>query len=162
MLHAEETASQRERIYWALMGLGCTWFLNDSMFLQLPYWISSQPEGLVLGSRIAFVGSVVPPVMAVAALTLRKHRYDAVQRAAVPTLITFSLFAGSILALGLWKISSNFIYLSMALASTVGGLGALITTPWVMGSGYKPACISQVATTHYNPTSAYRFANQNF
>eukprot|EP01052_Picozoa_sp_SAG31_P033051 SAG31_NODE_3687_length_3987_cov_4.811214_4_plen_621_part_00 len=142
MLDAEEAVGWRERVYWALMGLGCTWFLNDSMFLQLPYWISSQPEGLVLGSRIATTGSIVPPVMAFAALTLRKHHYKTVNRVAVPTLIGLSLFAGTILAVGLWRLSSNFIYLSMALASTVGGLSSFITTPWVMGSGFKPACIS--------------------
>lgn len=138
----EEPLTAAERAWWALMGLGCTWFINDTMFLQLPWWISSQPEGLKLGNRIALSGSVTPTVAAAIALTLRKYRYEDVQRWCVPTMIVFSICAGIIIALGLWEVSSNFIYISMALASTVGSTTPYLAVPWVMGNDYKPACIS--------------------
>jgi hypothetical protein len=124
------------------MGLGCTWFINDTMFLQLPWWISSQPEGLKLGNRIALSGSVTPVVSATVALTLRKYHYEQVQRWCMPVMIVFSICAGTIIALGLWEVSSNFIYMSMSLASIVGSTTPYLAIPWVMGSGYKPACIS--------------------
>jgi hypothetical protein len=139
---AEEPVTTEERLWWALMGMGCTWFINDTMFLQLAWWISSQPEGLLLGNRIALSGSIPPVISAAVALTLRKYRYEQVQRWCMPTMITFSIAAGTINALGLWELSSNFIYVSMALASTVGGTTPYLAIPWVMGSGYKPACIS--------------------
>eukprot|EP01050_Picozoa_sp_SAG11_P036595 SAG11_NODE_14005_length_629_cov_0.784906_1_plen_164_part_10 len=47
----EDKPSLRERLYWTGLGLGCTYFINDTMFLELPYWVASQPEGLALGSR---------------------------------------------------------------------------------------------------------------
>ena len=138
----EETLTAAERAWWALMGLGCTWFINDTMFLQLPWWISSQPEGLKLGNRIALSGSVTPVISAAVSLMLRKHYYEHVQRWCMPLMIVFSICAGTIIALGLWEISSNFIYMSMSLASIVGSTTPYLAVPWVMGNGYKPACIS--------------------
>lgn len=139
---AEETLSTEEKAWWVLMGLGCTYFINDTMFLQLAWWIGSQPEGLLLGNRIALAGSQSPIIATVIALVLRKYRYEQVQKYCMPTLICFSISAGLLLALGLWEVSSNWIYLSMVLASTVGATTPYLAVPWVMGSGYKPACIS--------------------
>ena len=142
----EEASTLRERAFWALMGLGCTWTLNDSMFLQIPYWVSSQAEGLNLPSRIALSGSIIPPVATATAMVLRKYRYEQMQRYCVPTVICFSLVAGSILGwpLGLWRVSSWFIYLSMALVACVGNLSTFVTIPWILSEGYKPVLISSI------------------
>ena len=142
----EEASTLRERAFWALMGLGCTWTLNDSMFLQIPYWVSSQAEGLHLPNRIALSGSVIPPLATATAMVLRKYRYEQMQRYCVPTVICFSLVAGSILGwpLGLWRVSSWFIYLSMALVACVGNLSTFVTIPWILSEGYKPVLISSI------------------
>ena len=139
---AEEAPSARERAHWVALGLGCTWFINDSMFLQLPYWVASQPEGLKLGGNISFVASVANPVTVAVALLLRRFAFRATMRGVVPVLICFSLAAGGVLACGSWRLSSYFIYLAVVLASTVGGLTPWLTIPWLLHSGYKPALVS--------------------
>ena len=167
----EEAPTARERAHWAALGLGCTWFINDTMFLQLPYWVASQPEGLKLGGNISFAASVANPVTVLLALLLRcsfstfhpqpslifcvfwgvtckmmkmgrRFAFRATMRAVVPVLICLSLAAGGVLACGGWRLSSWFIYLAVVLASTVGGLTPWLTIPWMLHSGYKPALVS--------------------
>lgn len=139
---SEERPRAWERAYWTVLGLGCTWFINDSLFLQLPYWVASQPEGLKLGGNISLAASVANPVTVAAALLLRHFAFNATMRVAVLVLICFSLVAGGVLACGGWRLSSDFIYLAVVLASTVGGLTPWLTIPWLLNSGYKPALIS--------------------
>ena len=139
---SEEQSSAWERAHWAALGLGCTWFINDSLFLQLPYWVASQPEGLKLGGNISLAASVANPATVLLALLLRRFAFRATMRAAVLVLICFSLAAGGVLACGAWRVSSDFIYLAVVLASTVGGLTPWLTIPWLLHSGYKPALIS--------------------
>ena len=140
-LGPEETLTQRERVSWALLGLGCTWYMNDAVFLQLPFWVASQPEGLKLGARIALAGSLTP-LPAVAAVLCQRLYPRQMQKFAIPAMISLSLAAGLCLAAGLWRMSSWFIYLPMFMASTVGGLTPYVQLPWILGQGFKPAVIS--------------------
>ena len=138
----EEEPTLREKVHWAALGLGCVWFINDSIFLQVPYWIGSQPEGLKLPNWIALTGSVVSPAVTLLALILRRCLQSQLQNLAVPALIALSIMSCALLGSGLWRISSWFIYLATACAVSVGTLVPLITVPWIQGNGYKTPLIS--------------------
>ena len=137
----EEQISRREQAYWMLLGLGCTWFVNDAIFMQLPYWVATQPDGFKLGSRIALAGSLAP-LSAVVAMFCRKWYPRRVLQLAIPVIIALSFGAAAVLSLGLWRLTSWFIYLAVFLACTVGSISPYIQVPWVLASGFKPAVIS--------------------
>ena len=67
------------------------------------------------------------------------------QRYCVPTVICFSLVAGSILGwpLGLWRVSPGSST-SMALVACVSTLSTFVTIPWILSEGYKPVLISSI------------------
>ncbi len=138
----EEPATLREQLHWTALGLGCVWFVNDAIFLQVPYWIGSQPQGLKLPNWIALTGSVVSPAVTIGALLLRRFKGDRLQQATVPALIALSIASCVLLGSGLWRISSWFIYLATACAVSVGTLVPLATVPWIQASGYKTSLIS--------------------
>jgi hypothetical protein len=137
----EEALTRRERAHWALLGLGCTWFMNDALFLQLPFWLTTQPEGLKLGARIALAGSLTP-LPAALAVWLQWRFPHQQQQLAIPLMISLSASAGALLAMGLWRLSSWFIYVPMLMAASVGGLTPYVQLPWVLARGFKPAVIS--------------------
>lgn len=132
-----------EQAHWALMGVGCTWFLGDSTFLEVPWWIDSQSDGLKVGSRMALAASLAP-ISAGVCLLLRlcfpSRYYDAV----VPVSFIFSLTAGYMLGCGLWAQTSVFIYISFFLSQCVGAMMPFGVLPWVMANDFKPALISSL------------------
>ena len=67
-----EPTTLPERLHWMALGLGCTWFINDTIALQLPWWVAFQPEKLELGNYNGLVAAIVGPCAALLALLLRK------------------------------------------------------------------------------------------
>ncbi len=134
----------REQLHWTALGVGVVYCVYDSTFLQLPWWISSQPEGLQLPSRMSVVATGALFCTVPLALLWRHKASDGFRRGIVPSLIASQAIAGLLLASGLWTHSSVFIYAAVFLAYSVGGLTAFATIPWLMTSGYKPALVSSL------------------
>ena len=143
-LAAEERPTQREQLHWTLLGVGCVYAVYDASFLQLPWWIASQPEGLQLPSRMASAATGALFVTVPAALLWRRCHPHGFTRWIVPSLIAAQAAGGVLLASGLWTLSSKFIYAAVFLTYSVGGLAAFATIPWLMISGYKPALVSNL------------------
>jgi hypothetical protein len=66
----EAQPTRREQVQWVVLGVGVTFVVYDSVFLQLPWWVASQPEGLRLGATISLVANIalcsaVPAVLLV-------------------------------------------------------------------------------------------------
>jgi uncharacterized membrane protein YgcG len=140
----EDQPTFREQLYWTALGVGIVYCIYDSTFLQLPWWIASQPEGLQLPSRMSVVATGALFCTVPSALLWRHLAPDGFRRGIVPALIAGQAAAGLLLASGLWTLSSMFIYAAVFLSYSVGGLAAFATVPWLMTSGYKPALVSSL------------------
>lgn len=128
-------------LHWALLGLGCTWFLGDSTVLEVPWWVDSQPEGVKVSARIALASSMAP-IAAAAGLLFRICAPRAFFVLIVPLMIVFSLLAGYLLVLNLWQYNSFPIYASVALSQTVGTMLPFGVLPWMVAKKFDPALIS--------------------
>eukprot|EP00927_Polykrikos_kofoidii_P076439 TRINITY_DN73542_c0_g1_i1.p1 TRINITY_DN73542_c0_g1~~TRINITY_DN73542_c0_g1_i1.p1 ORF type:complete len:491 (-),score=38.53 TRINITY_DN73542_c0_g1_i1:166-1572(-) len=135
--------SFREQTYWAVLGIGCTWVMGDSIFLEVPWWVNSQPDGLMVGSRMALASSWTW-VTVLSGLMLRTFFPTRFNQVIVPTMILFSLVAGFMLGFGLWRFSSTYIYLSVLLSQLVGSMIPFGVLPWMLSRSFKPALISSL------------------
>eukprot|EP00929_Paragymnodinium_shiwhaense_P121941 TRINITY_DN9438_c1_g1_i1.p1 TRINITY_DN9438_c1_g1~~TRINITY_DN9438_c1_g1_i1.p1 ORF type:complete len:461 (+),score=39.66 TRINITY_DN9438_c1_g1_i1:46-1428(+) len=135
--------SAREQAFWMLLGTGCTWFLGDAVFLQTAWWVNSQPEGDELGATTAFVSSLATSSVALCIL-LRARFPKSFVNLVVPTMIALSLLAGYMLGVGLWSVSTMFIYASVFLAQSVGILVPFSVVTWVLQKGFNPVLISSL------------------
>ena len=106
----------REQLYWAALGVGLVYCVYDSTFLQLPWWVSSQPEGLQLPSRMSAVAMAALFVTVPLTLLWRHTSAEGFRRGIAPALIGSQAAAGVLLASGLWRLSSVFIYAAVFLS----------------------------------------------
>ena len=143
-VRAEAQATRREHLHWGAVGAGVTYCIYDSSWLQLPWWQTSQPEGLRLGGRISMVANAALLCSVPTVLLARQLRPAAFRRYLLPVLICCQGAAGLVLASGLWTLSSAFIYIGIFLAYTVGSLTSFATVPWLLSAGFKPPLVSSL------------------
>jgi len=128
----QEVSDLRTRIYWIVTGLGCGWIMGDSIYLEVPWWQSTQPEGLKLASTLSLSGGF--SICIIPAYLLFKHYYGSNGVREMWFLLIGQFTLGLFLACFWWVEIGNASVVIIFIALLSNSLGVLATVtiiPWI-------------------------------
>lgn len=124
-----------------MAGLGPSWALNNSLYLELPWFEDTQPEGLKLGTWFGVpqcVGTVIILTMTIDGRCFKRQSVIAIFASVLAVLL--NIFTGV-----LWsrtvKGTSAFLLLAMFGSSIVGNLQFVTLIPWV-SANFHPSAVN--------------------
>ena len=124
-----------------LVGLGPSWLLADSMFVEIPYWQTRQPEGLSLANKMTIAG-IMPLITIVPIYFIVIHNVITPFSFRILTYILIVCqFISTILISIAWPVTigdiSIMIHFVTFMASLVGHMMLFAVVPWVCNINNK-------------------------
>jgi len=120
------------------IGLGSSWVLLTSLFVEIPWFETTQPEGIELAAWLGFVGTFA------IAMSLLANIYGGSKIVGANTALLLSIFNifVNLLVAFTWHLTfggcSVFLLFSGFGAALVGNFSGIIVIPWV-AANFPPA-----------------------
>ena len=134
----QQTAAPRKLplstyLLFAALGMGPGWIMLDILFVEVPAFQQSQPEGLRIAAHMSLAGAIALTTLVPGSLLL-KYWFQLSDQLIVFVLILLEILI-AVLAACFWSISvgavSIAIHSSIFLASGIGSLQTVIVLPWL-------------------------------
>jgi len=137
LLAEEETQAPIDIDRWEYLkfmtiGMGVSWGLSNALYLEVPWFESTQPEGIRLSAWMGLAGTIAAAISLFISRSGVVNKFSGHKSTLIIILINISLF---LLIAFTWFLTigglSAFVFLGTFGAAMVGNFQFMILVPWV-------------------------------
>ncbi|GAB5356974.1 hypothetical protein AAMO2058_000334000 [Amorphochlora amoebiformis] len=151
----EEASGEGRPLRWQtvvaffVFAMGPGWVLDTALYQQMPWFQSTQSEGLKLASQMTIAGILSMPFLILPYIFINSSLPKGVSHMLMISILCFAEAILTFLVGILWSVSANGVSFALLgtsfFASGIGGFQSIVVLPWI-SQEFNPRIISIVLT----------------